>query len=78
MVASDTGAFRMIVDEDKTGYVVPTGDANSLAQALEKYMSNPKEALLAGQLGRERVKTMFSVEKEAEGIRTVYNTVWKR
>lgn len=78
MVASDTGAFRMIVEEDKTGYVVPTGDANSLAQALEKYMGNPKEALLAGQLGRERVKTMFSVEKEAEGINAVYNTVWKR
>lgn len=78
MVASDTGAFRMIVEEDKTGYVVPTGDSNSLAQALEKYMGNPKEALLAGQLGRERVKTMFSVEKEAEGINAVYNTVWKR
>ena len=78
IVASDTGAFRMIVEEDKTGHVVPTGDVNTLAQALEKYMRNPKEALLAGQLGRERVKTMFSVEKEAEGIKAVYNTVWEK
>ena len=78
MIASDTGAFRMIVEEGKTGYVVPTGDANALAQALERYMANPNQALTAGKLGRERVKAMFSVEKEAEGIEAVYKTVWKQ
>lgn len=78
MVASDTGAFKMIVEEGKTGLVVPTNSVDALAHALESYMSNPLSALQAGARGRERVKEYFSVEKEAEGILSVYKTVWNQ
>jgi mannosyltransferase len=72
IVASDTGAFRTIVEEGKTGYVVATDDAALLAEALRPLMENPSSALAMGQLGRDRVEATFSVNEEAKGISEVY------
>ena len=76
VVASDTGAFKTIVDEGVTGHVVPTDDVNALAAALRQVMQDPKRALEMGRLGRLRVEQQFSVEREAAGIAAVYQSVW--
>jgi len=76
VVASDTGAFKMIVDEGVTGYVVPTGDVEVLVAALRKIMLSPQAAYEMGMRGRQRVENLFSVEREEEGIAAVYNAVW--
>ncbi len=78
VVASDTGAFRTIVDEGVTGHVVPTEDVEALAQRLRDLMRDPTRTAAMGARGRERVERSFSVEREAEGIAAVYNTVWQR
>jgi mannosyltransferase len=78
VVASDTGAFRMIVDEGVTGHVVPTDDVDALAGRLRLLMQDPLRAVEMGRRGRERVERTFSVEREAEGIAAVYDTVWQR
>ena len=78
VVASDTGAFRTIVDEGVTGYVVPTEDVDALAARLRDVMRDPARAAQMGRLGRQRVEARFSVEREAEGIAAVYDTVWNR
>ena len=78
VVASDTGAFKTIVDEGKTGYVVPTEDIDALVNALRKLMQNPTQTIEMGRLGRMRVEQGFSVEREAEGIAAVYESVWQR
>jgi mannosyltransferase len=72
VVASRTGAFEHIVDEGKTGLLVPTGDAVPLAVALAQLMANPAQAITMGEVGRERVSAQFSIEKEAAGIASVY------
>jgi mannosyltransferase len=78
VVASDTGAFRTIVEEGVTGYVVPTEDVDALADRLRALMRDPLRTAEMGRLGRERVERSFSVEREAEGIAAVYDTVWQR
>jgi mannosyltransferase len=78
VVASDTGAFRSIVDEGVTGYVVPTEDVEVLAERLRRLMRDPTQAAQMGRRGRERVEGSFSVEQEAQGIAAVYDTVWQR
>lgn len=75
IVASDTGAFKTIVDEGKTGYVVATEDVSALVIALRKLMQNPADAAEMGRLGRLRVEEGFSVEREAAGIMAVYESV---
>ena len=76
VVASDTGAFRTIVDEGKTGYVVPTDDVEELTKAIRQLMDTPL-AIAMGKQGRERVASQFTVDTEAAGIATVYASVWQ-
>ena len=75
MVASDTGAFRTIVDEGQTGYVIPTDSVDALADALRKMLADPAQAAEMGVRGRERAVNSFSVEREADGIHSVYHQV---
>jgi glycosyltransferase involved in cell wall biosynthesis len=76
VVASDTGAFKTIVDEGVTGHVVPTDDVAALVAALRQVMQEPLRAAEMGRLGRQRVEQMFSVEREAAGVAAVYAHVW--
>ena len=76
VVASDTGAFKTIVEEGVTGHVVPTDDIDALAVALRQVMHDPVRAAEMGRLGRLRVEQQFSVEREAAGIAAVYAAVW--
>lgn len=76
VVASDTGAFRNIVDEGKTGYVVPTDDVEKLTKAIRQLMDAPL-AIAMGKQGRERVAAQFTVDTEATGIAAVYASIWQ-
>ena len=78
VVASDTGAFKTIVDEGVTGHVVPTEDVGALVAALRRVMRSPAHVAEMGRRGRQRVEQMFSVEREAEGVAAVYAAVWAR
>jgi mannosyltransferase len=75
VVASRTGAFEHIVEEDRTGHVIPTDDVASLVQALMPLMDNPERAIAMGEAGRVRVAEKFSIEQEAAGIAAVYEQV---
>ncbi len=77
VVASDTGAFSLIVDEGKTGHVIPTDSSKALVSAMRKLLAAPAQAADMGTQGRERVCTLFSVEREAAGIGNVYEAVLK-
>ncbi len=75
VVASRTGAFEHIVEEGKTGLMVPTGDPDVLATAIERLMRDPEWAISMGKKGRIRVGANFSIEREAQGIHSVYDSV---
>lgn len=72
VVASDTGAFRTIVDEGRTGYVIPTDSVSALALALRQLLDKPDHVASMGASGRDRASSMFSVSHEAAGIQAVY------
>ena len=77
VVASDTGAFKQVVDEGVTGYVVPVEDVEALAAALRRMMQDPSKTLAMGHAGRARIEQHYSVQTEAAGIAAVYEQVWK-
>jgi mannosyltransferase len=76
IVASRTGAFEDIVIPGTTGDLVPTGNVEALINALEPLMQNPKLALQMGEKGRQRVIDQYSITREAEGIDSVYESLW--
>ena len=72
LVAARAGAAELVVEDGLTGVLVPTGDANALAAALEPLMRDPAAAAAMGERARRRVEQKFSLEAEASAIAGVY------
>lgn len=72
-VATDVGDVRQIIGD--TGWVVPAGDANSLAEAVNQALSLTKPALIErGMAARERIIQEFSLERMLGRYHTLYRS----
>ena len=76
LLCSRTGAFEELVQPGINGELVPTGDADALAQALQTLLAQPDHLVAMGLQARERVVNHFSLQKEADGIGAVYRQLW--
>ncbi|MEW5886795.1 MAG: glycosyltransferase family 4 protein [Pseudomonadota bacterium] len=76
LVCSRTGAFEQLVQPGQSGYLVDTGDAPGLAQAVRAVLQDPQQALRMGQAARARVLEQFTLEREAAGIGRVYQALF--
>jgi mannosyltransferase len=72
LVAARAGAAELVVDDGVTGVLVPPGDADALAAAIEPLMRDPAAAATMGAAGRQRVVDKFSLDAEAASIAAVY------
>ncbi|MCP3370940.1 glycosyltransferase family 4 protein [Bradyrhizobium cajani] len=72
LVAARAGAAGLVVEDGVTGVLIPTGDADALAAALEPLMRDVDAALAMGARGRARVLAKFSLDAEAARIGEVY------
>ncbi|WP_036483814.1 glycosyltransferase family 4 protein [Nitratireductor basaltis] len=77
VVASDAGAYAELVGEGKTGSITPAGDGEALTRAIEAYLADPAKAEAHGQAGLEHVRAHFALEREAQGLREVYEELWQ-
>lgn len=75
VVASDAGAYSEMIVEGETGSVVPAGDYTALREALRTYFENPALAGQQGWSGREHVRVAFAIEKEANSLAEIYETL---
>lgn len=61
IIASDHGAASEVIEEGVTGWLIPSGNAEALAQALDDALDLPQKELdKMGEKGRDRVKAFFS------------------
>ncbi len=72
VVATRTGGIPEVVLAEKTGLLVPPGDAKALAQAVSLLLANPARRLEMGQAGRARVETAFTVDSMMHGLLSAY------
>jgi len=72
LVAARAGAAELVVEDGVTGVLVPTGDADALAAALEPLMRDVASASAMGVRGRQRIVEKFSLDAEAAAIAAVY------
>jgi mannosyltransferase len=75
LVATRAGAAEQVVREGETGFLVPPGDADALADAIEPLMRDPARAAEIGRRGRERAAAEFSIDAEAEKIAVFYRQI---
>ena len=76
VIASDHGGAREQIIEGETGWLVPPGDADALAAAIERALSVSKTARASmARLAMERVRENFSKTSMCDQTLAVYREV---
>jgi glycosyltransferase involved in cell wall biosynthesis len=72
VVATRGGAFPEIVEDGRSGLLVPRGDVEALADALSELLADPGRRAALGREARARVLQSFSWDRVVERLREVY------
>ncbi|GAB4317938.1 MAG: glycosyltransferase family 4 protein [Candidatus Sumerlaeia bacterium] len=78
VVSTDCAGNNEIVRDGETGRLVPAGDPEALAEALEWALSHPAEMQAMARRGREWVLVHGSSARQAEAMERLYNLVLQR
>jgi glycosyltransferase involved in cell wall biosynthesis len=62
IVASDTGGLPELIADGETGILIPTGDSDRLAEALNKLIADPTLRKRMGEAGYQRVLNRHRIE----------------
>jgi glycosyltransferase involved in cell wall biosynthesis len=73
VVATSVSAVPEIVADGTTGYLVPPGDANAVAERVSELLGDPARRRLLGDAGRVRARDEFSVARMTERTLEVYD-----
>jgi len=75
VIGSKVGGLRDLVADGETGLLVDVGDVDQLAKAILSLLNNEMDIEEMGSIGRQYVKSNFSIEKVAEKLEKVYKEV---
>lgn len=75
VVGFDVGGVSDWLTDGETGALVPRKDIPALAEALDRYLSDPELAIQHGQAGRERVRQSFLPEHHFSRLSEVLEEV---
>ncbi|UCC77604.1 MAG: glycosyltransferase family 4 protein, partial [Anaerolineales bacterium] len=73
VVATSEGATREIVEHGTHGLLVPPGDAQELAHAIIRVLTDREMAVAMGTQGRVRVRERFNMRQLVDGVQAVYD-----
>jgi glycosyltransferase involved in cell wall biosynthesis len=72
VIAADVGGLREQIEHLKTGILVPRGDSVALAEWIVKLARNAELRTRLARAAKERVRSAFSLEQQAETLSDVY------
>mgnify|MGYP001561056856 CR=1 FL=1 len=72
VVASRLGGLPEVLEDGRTGLLVPPGDARALAVAIERLLANPEERRALGAAGRRQVESRFRAALMTRRVEDVY------
>ena len=75
VVLSDVPGNRDAVDHERTGLLVPAGDAEALAAAVERLLGNRELAGRLAAAARQELAERFDVRRAAEQTLAVYRSL---
>jgi len=78
VVASAVGGLLDTVVHERTGLLVPPGDAGALAAALDTILADPDRGRALGRAGRERVTSRFAWDHVADALAVDYEELLAR
>jgi L-malate glycosyltransferase len=72
VVATDVGGAREAIAEGETGYLVPAGDDERMAEKIILLLREPEHARVMGEQGKLRVINRFSCARHLENTLDLY------
>jgi glycosyltransferase involved in cell wall biosynthesis len=78
VVGTRVGGVPEVVDEGRTGQLVPPRDPEAMATAFERYVLDPAHASAHGAAGRTRVLTHYSMPAMVAGYQALYDSLLER
>ena len=72
VVASNIEGIAEIVQDEKTGLLVPPADSESLAKAVISLLDNPEKTAQMGTQGRKRAEELFDLNKRVANEIKIY------
>ncbi len=75
VVVGSNAAAAELIDDAKTGYVVPSKDSAALAEKLRYIFEHPTEAVQVGEEARRYAEQHFSFNEHVKQIVGVYNSL---
>src|SRR5262249_29647962 len=78
VVATTVGGNPELVDDGRTGFVVPPCDAGALANSISALLSDTAMARRYGAAGKERVLTEFSLKQMVRATEHFYLKLMQR
>ena len=75
VIATAAGGVGEIIDDGRTGVLVPPGDAAALAAAVQALRNDPSRAAALAAAGAAHARRAFSVGAMVRGVRAVFDEV---
>jgi glycosyltransferase involved in cell wall biosynthesis len=72
VVVTDVGSISEIVDDNKTGFIVPPRDSQALAEAVIRLLKDKKLRKEMGENAYKKLKEDFSWDRITEKTLEVY------
>lgn len=72
VVATAVGGTPEVIDDSATGYLVPAGDSELLADRIVNLLEHPERAKKFGEAGRQRMVEQFSFEAQARAYQELF------
>ena len=74
VIATNVGGNGELLDEGRTGQLVPPADPDAMASRILAYAHDPAAARVAGRAGRARVERLFSLDAMVERYTALYDS----
>jgi glycosyltransferase involved in cell wall biosynthesis len=74
VVATQTDGARELIEDQKTGALVPIGDVERMAQAIVELLAHPEKRREMGARAMEVVNEKFSLKRMVDQIEEIYAT----
>lgn len=75
VVAFAGGGVAEVVEDGKTGYVIPYGDLDLMSQKILALASDEKKSQAFGKAGYERLKSNFEIKKQLRQLEQIYASI---
>ena len=72
IVASDINGYRLVMEDNREGILVPESQPEAFAEALLRLLKDPDLRLRMGQAGRDKITSTFSWDLVAGQIEKLY------